>query len=85
LGSLGASLSLFSAIRMQNARDFLFVLKPQTREKKTELFHLTKKADVYSEGMKHWWNDADREKSKVPGEKPVHEPLFPPYIPRGRA
>jgi len=35
--------------------------------------------------MKHWWNDGDREKSTVPGEKPVHEPLFPPHIPRGMA
>jgi hypothetical protein len=34
LGSLGASLSLFSAIRMQKARGFLFALKIQTREKK---------------------------------------------------
>ena len=46
---------------MQKARGFLFALKIQTREKKSELFYLTKKADVVSVGMKHWWNDADRE------------------------
>jgi len=46
LGSLGTSLSLFSAIRMQKVRGFLFALKIQTREKKTKQFYLTKKAYV---------------------------------------
>lgn len=40
---------------------------------------------MYSVGMNRWWNDPDREKSKVPGENPVHKPLIPPYIPRGLA
>ena len=39
LGSLGASLSLFSAINMQKARGFLFAWKIQTRERKTVLFN----------------------------------------------
>jgi hypothetical protein len=40
LGSLGAGLSLFSAIRMQKARGFLFVLKIQTLQKdRTALFN----------------------------------------------
>jgi len=46
LRSLGARLSVFSANCMQKARGFMFALKIQTREKKTEMFHLTKKADI---------------------------------------
>jgi hypothetical protein len=31
--------------------------------------------------MEHWWNDTDREKSKILREKLVPVPLFPPKIP----
>jgi hypothetical protein len=54
LENLGVSLSLFSAIRMQKAREFLCALKIQTREKKRQnCFILRRKSDVYSEGMEH--------------------------------
>ena len=31
--------------------------------------------------MEHWWNEIDREKTEVLGEKPVPVPLYPPQIP----
>ena len=30
--------------------------------------------------MEHWWNDTDKEKPEVRGEKPVPIPLRPPQI-----
>jgi hypothetical protein len=33
----------------------------------------------------HWWNDTDRGKTEVLGEKPVTVPLCPPYSSRGLA
>jgi hypothetical protein len=39
-------ISIFSAINKKEARGFLFAWKIQTREKKTDLFYLTKTAGV---------------------------------------
>jgi hypothetical protein len=34
--------------------------------------------------MKHWWNDT-KQKTKVPGDKPVPVPPLAPQIPHGLA
>lgn len=34
--------------------------------------------------MKHWWNDT-KQKTTVPGDKPVPMPPYAPHIPRGLA